>query len=60
MTKYGINYARAVNMEELNVTSLPATFIFDATGKLVFSEVGARDWDSPESIALLTKITKPE
>jgi thiol-disulfide isomerase/thioredoxin len=54
---YRFKFLTAGNMEELNVRGLPTTFIFDANGRLVFSEMGARKWDSRESIALLTKIT---
>jgi len=50
------NFLKAENQEELEITGLPTTFIFDANGKLVFSEMGARRWDSQDSFALLTKI----
>jgi thiol-disulfide isomerase/thioredoxin len=53
---YQFKFLTAGNMEELNVRGLPTTFIFDTNGKLVFSEMGARKWDSKENIALLTKI----
>ena len=57
--EYDFKYVRAQSLEELNITGLPTTFIFNPEGKMVFSEMGARQWNSPESIALIKKIIKP-
>lgn len=57
---YGVDYARAGNIEDLNITGLPTTFIFDKDGKQVFSEMGYRKWDDKANIDLLLKIAKPE
>jgi thiol-disulfide isomerase/thioredoxin len=35
---------------------IPATFIIAPDGRVVTSEVGAAEWDSPETIALLEKL----
>jgi len=56
---YGFEYVKAQNLEDLNITGLPTTFIFNQQGHIVFSEMGARDWDSKENIALIKKIIKP-
>jgi thiol-disulfide isomerase/thioredoxin len=58
--RYGLFYARAGNIEELNIIGLPTTFIFDQEGKQVFSEMGYRKWDDKPNIDLLLKIAKPE
>jgi thiol-disulfide isomerase/thioredoxin len=57
---YDFKYVRTQSLEELNITGLPTTFIFNPEGKLVFSEMGARQWNSPESIVLIKKIIKPQ
>jgi len=41
------------DISSLEIFALPATFIFDEKGKLVFRETGARQWDSAESIQLI-------
>ena len=58
--RYGFNYTKAGNMEDLNIIGLPTTFIFDKDGKQVFSEMGYRKWDDKPNIDLLLKIAKPE
>lgn len=54
--KYNFNYVHLENLEELKIQALPATFIFNAEGKLKFSESGFRNWDDPPNIELITKI----
>ncbi len=56
--EYNFNYVRVENLEELNITAIPATFIFNKESKLVFSEMGFRKWDAPENIELIRKIIK--
>ena len=58
--RYGLYYARAGNIEDLNIIGLPTTFIFDKDGRQVFSEMGYRKWDDKANIDLLLKIAKPE
>ena len=58
--EYPFNYFRVDNIEELNIMSLPATFIFDTAGKLAFSETGYRKWDDKTNIDLILKISKPK
>jgi len=55
---YPFHYVQVENMEALNIMALPATFIFDAEGKLVFSDMGAREWDDPSNLDLILKIVK--
>jgi thiol-disulfide isomerase/thioredoxin len=58
--KFEFNYVQLGNLENLNIQALPTTYIFDATGKLKFSEAGFRDWSSPQSLQIITNIfTKP-
>lgn len=52
---YKLNFTRIENSEELGIQSLPATFIFNAGGKLVFSETGLRKWDDNNNINLIRK-----
>lgn len=48
------NYARLdMPLEQLNIQGLPTTYIINAEGQLVFSEMGARDWSSDENIQLI-------
>ena len=56
--EYKFNYVIVENMGTLNIAGLPTTFIFNPTGKLVFSEMSYRRWDSKENIDLLLEIIK--
>ncbi len=56
VNNYRFNYTRIENSEELNVQTLPTTFIFNAEGELVFSEMGSRQWDDSISINMIRKI----
>jgi thiol-disulfide isomerase/thioredoxin len=51
---FPFQYVQLQNMEELHIQAIPATFIFNPEGQLIFSEVGYRNWDTPENIALIT------
>lgn len=55
---YSLDFVRAENLSDLNLMVLPTTFIFDKNTKLAFSEMGAREWDNEENVALITKIIK--
>ncbi|MES2690926.1 MAG: TlpA disulfide reductase family protein [Bacteroidota bacterium] len=55
---YKFNYIRIDNSEELGIQALPATFIFNPDGKLVFSETGSRKWDNKSNIDLIINIAK--
>jgi len=52
---YKFNYARIENSEEINVQTLPTTFIFNPNGELVFSETGYRKWDEKNNIDMIRK-----
>lgn len=56
---YNFRYLQLNNMEELKIQALPTTFIFDADGRLKFSETGSRMWNEPANIELITKIINP-
>ncbi|MBL6449249.1 TlpA family protein disulfide reductase [Fulvivirga sp. 29W222] len=52
--KYTFNYAQLdIPLAQLNIQGLPTTFIINPKGELTFSEMGARDWNSEESIQLI-------
>ncbi len=53
---YKFNYVRIDNSEEMNVQALPTTFIYNNSGKLVFSETGSRKWNDKNNIDLILKI----
>jgi len=53
---YKLNYVRIENSEEMNIEALPVTNIYNAKGKLVFSEAGMRKWDDKNNIDLILKI----
>lgn len=50
---YNFHYVRLLNMEELKMTALPTTHIYDGDGNLTFSETGARDWNEPNNLKLI-------
>ena len=56
--QYPFHYVRAENMEALNIMALPTTYIFNPSGKLVFSEMGFRKWDDKNNIDLIINIGK--
>ncbi len=53
---YRFNYAILENMEALGIQALPTTYIINPKGKLVFSEIGSREWDEPSNINLIKNI----
>lgn len=55
---YKFNYVRIENSEEMNVQALPATFIFNSKGNLIFSETGSRKWNEKNNVDLILKIAK--
>ena len=54
---YKLDFVHVNNFDALNIQALPTTFIFDAKGKLVFSEMGARNWNENANINLILNIT---
>lgn len=53
---YRLPFVRSIRDAGLTAAGLPVTVIFDRSGRLVFSELGAREWDSEESIRELRKL----
>lgn len=47
---FPFDYVRLLNLEALSIQALPATFIFDKDGNLVYGEEGFRDWSDPENM----------
>ena len=54
--KFGFNYVKLDNGEELNIMALPTTFIFNKEGKQVFAEMGYRKWDDSSNFNMISKI----
>lgn len=52
--RFNFEYVQVQNIESLNIQAIPATFIFNPQGELIFSEVGFRVWDAPENIRVIT------
>lgn len=42
-----------ISVFDLDVQALPTTIIINEEGKIVFNEIGSRDWSSDKSIALI-------
>lgn len=57
---YNFRYVQLNNMEELKISALPTTYIFDSEGILKFSETGTRMWNDPANIDLISKIISHE
>lgn len=53
---YPMIFVKTESLADMNIMGLPTTLIFDANGIFSFSELGARDWDKEESLALIKKI----
>jgi hypothetical protein len=45
----GLKLVKLDNPENFGINAIPMTFIFDEEGKLIHSEMGARDWASEDS-----------
>jgi thiol-disulfide isomerase/thioredoxin len=54
------NFVRVENPEALGIQALPTTFIYDQSGKLVYSEIGYKNWDEPAAQELVTKYLTDE
>lgn len=53
---YKFNYVHLENGEALNIQALPTTFIINPKGRIVFSEMGSRNWDETANINLIKNI----
>lgn len=53
--QFPFNYVQLKNLEGLSIEAIPATFIFNSAGNLVYGEEGFRDWSTSESLALITQ-----
>lgn len=52
---FPFDYVQLLNLEALGIKAIPATYIFDSSGNLVFGEEGFRDWSKPENLNLITQ-----
>lgn len=56
---YSFEFAQfALGLESLNIYSLPASYIVDAKGDLLFEHMGARKWDDEENLKLFRSYLK--
>jgi len=56
---YSFEFAQfALGLESLNIYSLPASYIVDAKGELLFEHMGAREWDNEENLKLFRSYLK--
>ncbi|MFT6053773.1 MAG: thiol-disulfide isomerase/thioredoxin [Roseivirga sp.] len=56
---YTFDFAElGMGLEALNVYSLPASYIIDGKGNLVYQHMGAKEWDSPENISMFKSLLK--
>lgn len=46
--------------EELNTSALPTTYIFDRTGRMVFTHTGMAQWDAPHVVSFLRDQSRGE
>ncbi|MBM3414946.1 MAG: TlpA family protein disulfide reductase [Bacteroidetes bacterium] len=53
---FPFHFVQTNNYQAYGIMVLPTTFIFNKEGKLVFSEMGYRKWDSKSNIDLLKSI----
>ena len=49
-----------MSVEQLNIYSLPTTYIFNKKGKLIINETGARMWDNNKNLEELNKIIETD
>lgn len=52
-SRFPFHFVIIENMEALGITAIPATWIFDQKGKATFSDMGAREWDSPANFSII-------
>lgn len=55
---YSFHFVQIKDLSAAGITALPATYIFNPEGRLVHRETGARKWDDPEGLALITNAKK--
>jgi thiol-disulfide isomerase/thioredoxin len=53
---FPFTYVKVENTPDLNIMSLPTTFIYNPAGKLMYSDMGYRKWDDLQQLDLLRTI----
>ena len=53
--KPGLELVRLENYDDFNFQAIPVTFVFNPAGEVTHFETGSRDWQTEESLELLTK-----
>lgn len=52
---FPFEYVRLLNLEALQIKAIPATFIYNPSGEMIFGEEGFRNWNSPDNLKLITQ-----
>ncbi len=58
--KPGLDLVRLENYADFNFQAIPVTFVFNPKGEVTHFETGSRDWQTDDSIELLTKTAPQE
>lgn len=48
-----LKYVQVENSEDLFVNVLPTTYIYDEKGKMVYSQIGMREWDMKNNLEII-------
>lgn len=54
---FGLMHSKT-SVFDLDIQALPTSIIINEEGEIVFNEIGARDWNSEKSIALIKSFSK--
>lgn len=52
---FPFDYVQLQNLEALRIEAIPATYIFDPAGRMIFGEEGFRNWNTRENLNLITQ-----
>ncbi|MFT6829143.1 MAG: thiol-disulfide isomerase/thioredoxin [Roseivirga sp.] len=56
---YTFDFAElGMGLEALNIYALPASYIVDGKGNMIYEHMGAKEWDSPENISMFKSLLK--
>jgi thiol-disulfide isomerase/thioredoxin len=55
---YSMEFVKIDDLASLGISAIPATFIYNENGEIVYTETGSREWDTDESISMITKTIK--
>jgi thiol-disulfide isomerase/thioredoxin len=55
---YNMEFVKIEDLASLGISAIPTSFVYNKNGEVIFAETGSREWDSDESIAMITKAIK--